>query len=769
MGDMLEETLAHAVLARRHTHLAAFGLATILLSSPAYAQEDSTPREQPDGSPPGSTEGVSRAGGAGAASAPAATKTPELAAPAPTNPEDSNKAPKVAFPNGPALAVEAAVADSNLRDLLDLLDITVSVASKAEEKIAEAPGVISVVTQDELKRFGGTTLAEVLKRVPSLLGSTSYLEDRSIISSRGDQPGTTGNHVLLLLNGRPMREVMAGGVNSEVLESFPVSVIDRIEVIRGPGSVLYGTQAFSGVINIITKSAEDNATSFSGMLGEGLRNIVMADLRYKLGDLGVVIAGRWADKGGRTVDWQAPGLTQIYTNRVTIPDYGPGAYAQVDYKNLRLMGSYNQWQNEGYLPGLQWFRDVPAIGVSDVHGAITFKKLFADAGYTRKFNDWYNTSLNVTYTRTSFVAHGFPNNARDSYEALGEWTNFFSPIKNLNILAGGTMAFVTGTERDRDNEKLVYTGGHDQYNFSGYTQVDYRREWFKAIGGLQVNKSMVKNADGSTDDFKVDFNPRAGLILYPSEHINIKTLLSTAYRAPSINELYLDYPTMKGKMVHVDDASWYPGHQYYLAPEKVYTLDLGANYADDKVLFGVNAFYSRATDLIGERPLYADYSVNYRDNIGQVTTFGLECEGKYSITKSILFVGSMLYQQSHDDKTGERYVYPTPSFSAKGGLSYQSESGLTLSAFDEFLQVLDRKFYSDLNTPLGNHNILNLHLSYDFNKLLHKSYAKELALVVNADDLLDERVWLPAWGPNTGANIPYNQGRTIYAGFRAAF
>jgi outer membrane receptor for ferrienterochelin and colicins len=653
--------------------------------------------------------------------------------------------------------------------LTDLFNIKVTVASKTAEKISDAPGVISVVTQDELKRFGGTTLADVLKRVPSLLGSTSYLVDRSIISSRGDQSGTMSNHVLLLLNGRPIREVLDGGIKSEVFESFPVSVIERIEVIRGPGSVLYGTQAFSGVINVVTKSAENNTTALSGAIGEGMRNNVMADLQYKLGDLGLVVAGRYADKGGRTVNWQAPGLFQIYTNRVKVPNYGPGAYAQMDYKNLRLMGSYNQWQNEGYLPGLQWFRDVPPIGVSDVNGPLTFKKLFGDAGYSLKPNDWYTTTINVTYTRTWFVAHEFPNVYRDSYEALGEWTNFFRPLENFNILVGGTTAFVTGTERDRDNEKMVYTDGHDQYNFSGYTQIDYRWEWCKAIGGLQVNKSIVKNAKGGTDNFEPDFNPRAGLIFYPLEHINIKTLFSTAYRAPSINELYLDYLTMKGKMVRMDTVSWYPGHEYNLDPEKVYTFDLGANYEDGKVQFGVNAFHSREKNLIGERPLFADYSVNFRDNIGEVTIFGLECEGKYSVSKSILFEGSFLYQQSRDDNTGDLYVNPTPSFSAKGGLSYKSEFGLTISAFNEFLQVLDEKYWSDLNEPLKSHDIVNLHCSYDFNKLVHGTVFKELCLVINGDNLLDEQVWLPAWGPNVRHNIPCDLGRTIYGGFKVAF
>lgn len=668
-------------------------------------------------------------------------------------------------------AKEATGDDLNL-SLADLLDFKITVASKTEEKISDAPGVISVVTQDELKRFGGTTLGDILTRVPSLLGSTSYLPDRQMISSRGDQVGVTANHILLLLNGRPMREDFTGGIKSEVLESFPVNVIERIEVIRGPGSVLYGSQAFSGVINIVTKSAGKNAATVTGELGNGLKNNIATDLQYQSGDFGLVVAGRYANKGGWDLNWEAPGLKKIYSNPVTIPDYGPGGYAELNYKDLRLMCSYNQWQNQSFISDVQWFRDVPAIGVSDVTGQVTWKKLFGDLGYRHKFTDWYNSSVNFTYTRSWFAAHEFPKNSRDSYEALCEWTNFISLFEHCSITAGATMGWITGTEGDINNDTLaynrgVYNKGHIQNNFSGYAQIDYRWTWCKAIGGLQVNKSSVSDSLGHTDAFKADVNPRAGLIFYPLEHINIKALYSTAYRAPSINELYINGLTMKGKMVRQDDITWYPGHDYSLDPEKVNTYDVGVNYQDNKVEFGINGFYSLMKNLIFQRAISS--SVSVWDNMGQITISGLECEGKYYLTKSLLFEGSFLFQQNRDAISGSVDVTPIPNFSAKGGLSYQSESGLTMSIFNEFQQAPDLKYSSTLNKTTGYINMANVHCSYDFNKLFHASLAQELSLVSNVDNFLNQEIWLPAWGLDPGSTIPYNQGRTIYAGFKVAF
>jgi outer membrane receptor for ferrienterochelin and colicin len=130
--------------------------------------------------------------------------------------------------------------DGTDMSLEDLVNVKITVASKTEENISDAPGVISVITQDQLKRFGASTLGDILKRVPSFLGTTVYMTDRSVIASRGDQVMPSSSHILLLINGRPIREILEGGIKSEVYESFPVTVIERIEVIRGPGSVLYG-------------------------------------------------------------------------------------------------------------------------------------------------------------------------------------------------------------------------------------------------------------------------------------------------------------------------------------------------------------------------------------------------------------------------------------------------------------------------------------------------------------------------------------------------
>jgi outer membrane receptor for ferrienterochelin and colicins len=129
-------------------------------------------------------------------------------------------------------------------DIEQLMNVQITTASRFADKISNAPSIVSVVTSDELRRFAGMTLGEILQRVPGLTGTSQYFTDRSMVAALGDQTKTAGGHILFLINGRPTREVQEGGIISDLLESFPVGILERIEVIKGPGSVLYGSTPF---------------------------------------------------------------------------------------------------------------------------------------------------------------------------------------------------------------------------------------------------------------------------------------------------------------------------------------------------------------------------------------------------------------------------------------------------------------------------------------------------------------------------------------------
>jgi len=324
-----------------------------------------------------------------------------------------------------------SIPDLMSMDIESLMKMEVTTASRFSDKLAAAPSIMSVVTSDELRRFGGLTLNEILQRVPGLTGTTQYFSDRSMVAADGDQSKTDGGHILFLINGRPTREVMEGGMISDLLESFPVDILERIEVIRGPGSVLYGSNAFSAVINLITKKAKTNAATVKGQGGAGGAVDATGSFSYTHGNLSAV-----GDVQRHALaDWPttylvppsqqnlsfAPAVPPV--EKITVADRGVGAYRGLDYKGLSFMSSFTEWQSTGFIEGT----------VSPTRQT----RAFGNLGYDRKVGPKWDMSFNLTFTRTTFRENPFPNVTRDSNESIAEWTNLITLTSRDRLSVGG--------------------------------------------------------------------------------------------------------------------------------------------------------------------------------------------------------------------------------------------------------------------------------------------------------------------------------------------
>jgi outer membrane receptor for ferrienterochelin and colicins len=621
----------------------------------------------------------------------------------------------------------------------DLLNMEVTTVSKSAEKLSDAPGVISVITKKELEMFGGTTLKDILERIPSLIGSTVYMTDRSTIAPRGDQVLASSSHVLLLINGRPVRESLEGGIKSEMYESFPVNIIEKIEVIRGPGSVLYGSNAFSAVINVITEQAKENTLAVSGLTGVDGEYGSSGKVLLKSGDFSVVAAGRYLKKADWETDFSyanyyIPNVDMTVTTKTTIPNEGTGLYLDINYKNLQFMGAHTYWKNYHYIADFATVFPFPTNGISD------WEKTFGDLGYSYQVNDKWKMDFNISYTRSTFEAFAWPLVSRDSYEAVAEWTNFFNPTEKLGIVFGGLYNYFDGEENNPDEGKVTDAS---RFSMGTYAQMDYKLiEKMKLIGGFQANK---------VEDIDLNIVPRAGVIWYPFERINVKALYSQAFRAPSINELTIKFSQMRGN----------PD----LVPEKVSTIDFGVNYHEEQIQAGVNFFYSKQTDIIfqdrsGAFPMY--------NNGTEVTFQGIEFEGKYYINKNVFLTSSILYQ-TNEDKDKNENVTPVANFGAKAGIGYMSQKGFTASIFNIYQGDLDSKYDTQLNPSPSAYNLMNIHCKYSLNNLININFVKDISLFMQVDNLLDEEIWLPDWGLLPGKSIPVIQGRAIYFGLSATF
>ncbi len=636
---------------------------------------------------------------------------------------------------------EAGSEDLMEISLEDLLNMEVTTVSKSSEKLSDAPGVISVLTKDEIARFGGTTLKDMLERIPSLIGSTVYMTDRSTIAPRGDQVLASSSHVLLLLNGRPVREALEGGIKSEIYEAFPVNVIERIEVIRGPGSVLYGSNAYSAVINVITEQASENSLGLEAQAGIDGSYGGLLKTSLNIGDLKVNAAARYFKKSDWETDWQFGTPTSDSTVGIIIPNIGTGAFLDVDFKNFRLMASYNQWEHYYFVTDYAFI--FPAYGKAD------WDKSFVDLGYMLQATENWNMDFNATYTRSTFKTQNWPNTNRDSYELVGEWTNFYNPTDKLGIVFGGLFNYFDGEEWGPDpmspTETYFYSDTN-RYSAGAYAQINYRLfSSLNLIGGLQANK---------VQDIDLNVVPRVGLIWYPVSKINIKAFYSQAFRAPSINEFSIDFSAMQGN----------PD----LTPEKVSTVDVGIGYQGEQMNLGISFFYSQMENIIFQNRDTTEVPMPMYWNGGEVEFMGVEFEGKYYINKQLYFTGSMLYQ-TNEDKEDNKNVTPISNLGFKAGLSYKTDKGINASIFNIYQGELDDSYDTELNISPGAYNLLNLYVNFDLVKLFKLNMKQGISLFVQADNLLNEEIWLPTWGLLPGSSIPVNPGISVYIGLKADF
>jgi len=492
------------------------------------------------------------------------------------------------------------------------------------------------------------------------------------VAARGDQTKTDGGHILFLINGRPTREVMEGGIISDLLQSFPVDILERIEVIKGPGSVLYGSNAFSAVVNLVTKKADGNRVTLRGLGGAGGAADSTGSFSYQRGDLGAVGSVQLHDMPAWPITYLVPPSQQNLSfapsvppvERVNVVDGGVGAYLGLNYKGFSFMSAFTEWQSTGFIEGT----------VSPTR----LSRDFGDLGYNRRIAHNWDMSFDLTFTRTTFGENPFPNVTRDSNEAIAEWTNLITLGARDRLSVGALLNRIEGTELFTGTTPALLTGQGRRYGGAVYAQLDHQLlSDVKLIAGFQTNK---------IGNIPLNTVPRGGAVWSPSSRVSVKALYGQAFRAPSLDENLLNNPGLGGN----------PN----LKPETVATFDLGVYFEGSRAQFGVDYFHSTFDNLIVNLP-GPTRAVYF--NFGQLTFNGAEIEGKYYLRKNFFMQGSMLYQVNVDGN-GVQNVSPVPNIGFKAGFSYEGKK-LTASLFD----VSDGPFtgYTAVNPLQGWHHIIN--------------------------------------------------------------
>ncbi len=595
----------------------------------------------------------------------------------------------------------------------ELLNLKVTVASLRDEIVRDAPAVITIVTRAEIEALGARNLMDIINRLPSMqvVGHAGFYGNKTQI--RAQPNSSQDRHTLILLNGRPVRENINGGNNAYFYLGFPISAIESIEIIRGPGSVLYGSNAFAAVINIRTRaSATADHYEVSATYGTYATSDYNAFLAGStLGDVRYMAAARVSRSDGPKLEWTDNAGTR---GALRYSDSTDAVYLQFDNGTYHLQTAYH-----GYRPGdfgtLGIFND--AIYISDVE---TF---FADAGVTHHVTDTLSAHLNLTLN--TFTWDGSNDGVtfferRNSRNVILEPRFNYTPIEDLEIVVGGTV------EYDKFGGRELHD--HSRYFQSTYAQADYQlTDWIKPVVGLQYNK---------IEDVAGNYSPRFGLVMTPGGHWGAKLLYSEAFRRAFAAEGYLDSSFLLGN----------PS----LAPEIIKTYEAQVSYQNTFCQIDLTYFHSQQTVIevdFTTRPL------RFINHSGNVTTEGIELTGRFDLGKHWKALASAIIQDT-GNRTDEPLMYPNyPDYMIKGGLMGNIRK-LNVGLFNSYL--------SEGSLWHEHSNNLQANVSYDVSGLLRRP-AEQVRISLFADNLLDERRFQLPSDVGEDEPIPHSYGRRLYA------
>ena len=505
--------------------------------------------------------------------------------------------------------------DMSLEDLMKVEVDSVYAASRHQQKVTEAPASITVITSDQIQKYGYRTLADALRSVRGFF--VTYDRNYSYLGVRGfNRPGDYGSRILLLIDGHRVNDNIFDSTFNGTEFPLDLDLIDRIEVIRGPNTSLYVASAFLGVINVITKGARKvgspELSTEGGSFGSAKGRVSYGET-FKSG-LEMLLSGSYYTSQGPHRLYFPEFDTPATNNGVVInadDDQSQQLFGNFLYRNFRLQALYSA--REKGVPTASYdtnFND-PRTRTTDIRS-------YLDLLYDRKLN-----------AGTDFMGRLY----LDQYEYHGV-NAYLDPLSNSTFLnedlsrgkwAGAEISvsrkvldkhrFSAGTEFRRN---YLQAGGN--YDRSPYLQYSAVRNNSTIValysqGEIELRSNLLLNLGLHYDHYSTfgsTLNPRAGLIYSPHPRTTLKFLYAQAFRPPNDFELYYSSSTNLSN----------PG----LQPETAKTLGVVLEqYLGRRTRFTVGGYYYPLRRLIGEEIEPVSGKMIYQ-NRGSVDMKGMEFE-----------------------------------------------------------------------------------------------------------------------------------------------
>lgn len=471
----------------------------------------------------------------------------------------------------------------SIEELMNLQVPEVYSASKFKQKATEAPSSTTVITADEIKRYGYRTLADILASVQGFYVTSDRSYD--FLGTRGVNLGDFNSRFLLLVNGHRVNNDLNDAAYIGTAFMLDVDLIDRVEIIRGPGSVLYGNNAFFGVINVITRQGKQvNGAEASGSYG----SFNEYSGRVTLGDqftngLQYMLSGTIYNNDGPENLFYPQFDTPSQNNGVAhnMDNDGFGSFfGSVNYKDFTVEGGYiNREKVNPTAQYLTTFNDSRLRTVDD-RGYGTLK-------YDHKFEENTEVSGDVYYDRSdSQIGYpeppGVPAPAPLFYEEqeTGEWAGGEAQVNqkvwNRHVITVGAEYRNDFKQEDHVFDPSSGPNGYDRNgrrdNYGIFAQGD-----FLVLTNFHINAGVRYD---KYSHFDPSWSPRVALIYNPFEQSTFKLIYGTAFRDPN----FLELSDPRFQNINPEKITSYEG---------VYEQGLGKYLRSS-----ISGYYNRMDDLI---------------------------------------------------------------------------------------------------------------------------------------------------------------------------
>jgi iron complex outermembrane receptor protein len=547
--------------------------------------------------------------------------------------------------------------------LEDLMRIETRSAAKMAQSASEAPALMTVVTRDQVQSYGYLSINDILYKQPGFAPSMDY--DRRTVSARGLYEGWNNNHLLLLIDGVPVNDNVYG--TAYTWEMTPLFMLRTLEIIRGPGSALYGSNATNGVLAINTRSADKLGPIVEGELRFGNANTQIYDVfaghQFRLYSF-VVGFNRYSSDGNSYDDYDASGRTDGYGG---LAKFKVGDARSSDYVfakltvngGLSLQFHYQDWS---FQTGHGWIWYIPdqkeSLNEQREIVSLTYHPRDLVDGrfhqqyvlrYQRHGIDWdLKFYPDGTQVDLNHVHYSYPNGLRESlvtqtHDIFARAEYSYRLWRDMTLLAGieNTVFIYTGDDSHQSNVNL--NGNRDLMPFPDGLQHSIG-PWLEYVRNRPVDnvgaylqytsgrfwKERIAVTAGVRDDFQsfrfVDitdparpvlsrtFNqvsPRLGVIVHPWHELTLKALFDQAFRTPAPSELFGANTYTLGSAPKT------------LQPEQITTVSVSADWPVMRQLsLRVDWFY----EIFDNQIQYSVFLANLSANLYSRTVTGVETE-----------------------------------------------------------------------------------------------------------------------------------------------